>query len=470
MVVSGADKVLAKHLEAAVKHHEKREQIPPLSHLFSMLYRCDDDHFQDSLAIVGGVLFPSLLATSYIHASDRNVRQPHFELIQRLGDIDLNLRDLPWSDQLFEYFQDVIEIEEPQIELYPLSVVFLWLVDGMLSRKDNNKCFVMHHPALFDSIIRKFATNFRPNNPINHKVSQFSKLLALATSNRLLMMENSSYLRLLFLLLHDEIMATRITVFETLRLLCLDRSGRTKLFNFLDHKLVDMSLKALRQEALASTALEFLGVLFPHFSAKILLFSCPSLLDELADIAIMNKSYSLRAAQTIGHLAESMSLCAEGGSLLDCIMILCEATDHRVRYEGTRALVSQCRSRPACGFFVVHVPEAVSKLAAMAVDLDPKVRVSTVELISSLAIAPLNINVLAKNGRLLEALVANATASVELLGEQTRTRAILALLHLVGHEKTTQVVSEQLCMLKSWSTLCTANSTTFRICDLPTFL
>jgi len=462
MVVGGADKVLAKHFEAVVTYPEKREGISPLCRLFLMLYRCDDDHFQDSLAVVGGVLFPCLLATSYIHSSFK--QKPTWGLTRRLGDINLDMRDLPWSHQLFDYFQEVVEHAESLTDMDPLSIVLSWLVDGMLSRRENNKRFVMNHPTLFGSIIEKFASNFRPDCALNSKVSQFCKFLALATVNRLIMVESSSYLRLLFLLLHDEIIATRNTVFETLALLSLDRTGRTKLFNFLDHKLVDMSMIALQEEAVASTALEFLGVLVRHFSAKLLLISCPSLLFELVDVAILNESYSLKAAKTLRRLADTMSINAEGGSLLDCILQLCSALDCRVRCEGVRALAGQCQSRYGCGFFVVHVPEAIDTLAAMVLDPDDKVRVLSLQLVASLAGVSLHVKALGRNGRLLEALVKNATAPHQRLGEKTQASAMLSLLHLIGHEDPEQVVSHHPCK----SVFPSANSTTFGIHEIPT--
>ena len=466
MVVGGADKVLARHFEAVVTSPEKREGISPLCSLFLMLYRCDDDHFQDSLAIIGGVLFPCLLATSYIHGSFKHTGQPTLELIRRLEDINLDMRDLPWSHQLFDYFEEVVENAEALTDMDALSLVLSWLVDGMLSRRENNKRFVMHHSTLFDSIIKKFASNFRPDCALNSKVSQFSKFLALATVNRLIMVENSSYLRLLFLLLHDEVLATRNTVFETLALLSIDRTGRTKLFNFLDHKLVDISIKALQEVALASTALEFLGVLVQHFSAKILLLSCPALLAELVDVAVMNESYSLKAAKTLRRLADTMSINVEGGSLLDCILQLCRALDSRVRYEGVRTLASQCQARTGCGFFVVHVPEAVDELAALVLDPDDKVRVLSLRLVANLAGICLNVKALGRNGRLLEALVKNATAPHERLGEKTQASAMLSLLHLIRHEDPKQVVSQHL--RKSISPSCTPNSKTFGIREIPT--
>ena len=464
MVVGGADKILAKHFEAVVKYPEKREAISPLCRLFLMLYRCDDDHFQDSLAVVGGVLFPCLLATSYIHGSVKYTKQPIWALTRRLGDINLDMRDLPWSHQLFDYFQEVVENAESLTNTDPLSIVLSWLVDGMLSRRENNKRFVMNHPTLFDCIIEKFANNFRPDCALNLKVSQFSKFLALATVNRLIMVESRNYLRLLFLLLHDERMATRNTVFETLALLSLDRTGRTKLFTFLDHKLVDMSMKALQEEAVASTALEFLGVLVHHFSAKVLLLSCPALLLEIVDVAILNESYSIKAAKILRRLADTMSINAEGGSLLDCILRLCSALDCRVRSEGVRALAGQCESRSGCGFFVVHVPEAVDTLAALVLDPDDKVRVLSLQLVASLAGVSLHVNVLGRNGRLLEALVTNATAPHERLGEKTQASAMLSLLYLIGHEDPEQAVSHHMCK----SVTPSANSTTFGIREIPT--
>jgi hypothetical protein len=63
---------------------------------------------------------------------------------------------LPWSHQLFDYFQEVVEIEEALTDECPVSLVLSWLVDGMLSRNENNKRFVMNHPALFDTIINKY--------------------------------------------------------------------------------------------------------------------------------------------------------------------------------------------------------------------------------------------------------------------------------------------------------------------------
>jgi len=445
MVVFGADRVLAKHLDAMVTPPTNRKGFSSICRLFLLLYRCDDDHFQDSIAIVGSVLFPCLLAASYIPGAMQNSQQSIPQLAQRLCDINLDLRDLPWSHQLFGYFQDVVESEETLTDQYPLSMVLSWLVDGMLSRRENNKRFVMKHPTLVNAIIDKFAISFRPDCRLNLKVSQFCKLMAFATANRLVMMQRRSLLRLLFLLLHDEKIATRIAVLETLALLSLDRTGRTKLFNFLDHKLVDMSIKALQEETMASTALEFISVLVQHFSGKILVFSCPLLLEEVTAVAVWNKSYSLKAAKILRRLAETMSINAEGGSLLDCVLQLCGAMDQDVRYEGLRVLCRQCQSRPGCSFFVVHVPEAVSTLATLVTDPHEKVRSLSVELISVLAGTSLNVKVLAKNDRLLMALSSNMAIPDTQLREKVQTSAILALLHLIRYEHPAQKLTEQLC-------------------------
>lgn len=458
LIVAGADRVLAGQLEIAVVNPHRRHGIIPLCRLFLMLYRCDDEHFQDSLAVVGGSLFPSLLAASYtdefVTARDGPIRK----LIQRVEDIRIDLRDVPWAGRILEYCIDIIEKEQlPSIgEENSLSFVLSWLVDGVLTKRENNKRFIMSHPALFDCIVQKFASNFSPACPENLQVSRFGKTMALATSNRLIMVRKNSYLQLLFLLLHDEETATRVTVYETLALLSLDKAGRNKIFSFLDHKIVDMSIKALRQRETTSGALAFLEVLIKHFTSKIILFACPKLPNELAWVSNQDETWSLQAAQALRQLSVTMSLSAGGSELLDCLLQLCDATDPIIRYEGVRTLYDQCVSSPGCEYFVVRVG-AVSKLASMASDADGNVKALTIELVEKLASRNLNARPLAKHKHLLAALAAAATSSDSTHCKKTQRNAMTALLHLVMYQKPANNVEKSLNKRKT--TTCSFNAT-----------
>lgn len=443
LVVAGGDRTLVKCLDNAVTDPTNREAIDPICKLLLMLYRCGDDQFQDSIAIVGGDLFPPLLATVFLEDGETKVCESAQALMQRLNRMKLDLRDVPWSHSLLHLFHEVIEAVDPSTHVQPLSFVMTWLVEGLLLPRENNKLFLMEHPGIFECIVTKFATSFRGACPINLNVSKFMKILARAAANRRVMVQRLDFFRLLFLLSLDESVATQQEVLETLTLTSLDQVGRTKIIEYLDHKFVDFSIEALENTALVSDSLHFIDVLAQHVSGKILLSKRPALLPRLTKQAILEeKEYSLLAAQTVVRFAKSLSVNHGKGDLLDSLLSLCKAKDHRIRYEGIHALLDQCQSRPGCSFFIVHVSEATIILAKLVIDEDTEVRRLAAELVANLAASPLNVRALAKNGPLLSALAATATRVCQPSNEKAQQNAVAAILHVVVHHRSIEAAAK----------------------------
>jgi hypothetical protein len=444
LVVSGADRTLVRCLDNAVADHAKREAVNPICKLLLMLYRCGDTQFQDSVAIVGGDLFPPLLATLFLKDGMEELCTSAVGLMQRLNKTRLDLRDVPWSHSLLDLFQEVIDVVDPSTQVEPLSFVMTWLVDGLLLQRENNKLFLMRHPGMFDSIVTKFASTFRPGCAVNLNVSKLVKILALATTNRQIMVQKPDFLRLLFLLSHDECTEIRKEILQTLTLASLDREGRTKTLEYLDHRFIDFSIEALDNTALLSDSLQFIDMLAQHVPGKILLSKRPTLLSELTKQATLEeKDDSLFAAQTVVRFAKSLSVNHGKGDLLDSILSLCKAKDSRIRYEGVQTLLEQCQSRPGCSFFVVHVSEATTILARLVVDKDPEVRTLAAQVVANLASSPLNVRALAGHRPLLNALAATATSVCESSNEKAKQYAIAAILHVVVHHRSMEVVAKQ---------------------------
>jgi hypothetical protein len=454
LVVGGADRTLVKRLDNAVADPEKREAIDPICRLLLMLYRCGDDQFQDSVAIVGGDLFPPLLATVFLKDGKEELcTASAHALMQRLNRMKLDLRDVPWSHSVLDLFREVIDVVDPSTHVEPLSFVMTWLVEGLLLQRENNKLFLMEHPGIFDSTVTKFASTFRPGCAVNLQVSKFMKILALGTENRAAMVQRLDFFRLLFLLSHDECVELRKEVLETLTLTSLDRVGRTKTLEYLDHRFIDFSIEALDNTALLSDSLQFIDVLARHVPGKILLSQRPALLSELTKQATLGEEneHSLMAAQAVVRFAKSLSVNHGKGDLLDAILSLCKAKDHRIRYEGTHALLEQCQSRPGCSFFIVHVSEATTILARLVVDENSEVRTLAAEVVANLASSPLNVRALAGHKPLLNALAATATSVCKPLNEKAQQHAIAAILHVVVHHRSIEAVAKHNNVIRSLS-------------------
>lgn len=452
LVVGGADRTLVKCLDNAVADPKRREAIDPICNLLLMLYRCGDDQFQDSVAIVGGDLFPSLLAVMFVQDSKEELRGSAQVLMERLNKMKLDLRDVPWSHSLLDIFQEVIDAVDPSTHVEPLSFVMTWLVEGLLLRRENNKIFLMEHPGIFNSVVTKFANSFQPGCVMNHNVSKCMKILALSSTNRNMMFRQVDLFRLLFLLSHDERVEIRKEVLETLTLASLDQVGRTKTLEYLDHRFVDFSIEALDHEALLRCSLQFIELLAKHVPGKKLLSKRPTLLLELTKVVtIEEKELSLLAAQTVAQFAKSLSVNHGKGDLLDAILSLCKSKDHRIRYQGTQTLLDQCQSRPGCSFFVVHASDATAVLAKLVVDRNSEVRALATEIVANLASSPLNVRALAAHRPMLDALAVTATRGCEPSNEKPRQNAVAAILHVVVHHRSIEAVAKQNSIVQSLS-------------------
>lgn len=442
LVVGGADKILVERLDEAVANSKQHEAIDPICRLLLMIYRCGDHQFQESVAIVGGDLFPPLLATVFLQ-EERDTYNSVFLLMKRLIRNKLDLRDVPWSFSLLDLFQEIIDVVDPCTREEPLSFVMTWLVEGILLQRENNKLFLMGHPCLFNSIVIKFANTFRPGCATNLLVVKFMLILATATINRLEMVKNVDYLRLLFLLCHDDCTETQEMVLEILAITASDREVTTRIFNFLDHKFVDIAIKALDDVCLSKNAINFVKVLVTNVSGNSILSKRPNLLQELTKQAVKAKEHSHEAAQIVTQLAQSLSVNNGRGDLLDAILQLCKAIDCRIRRQGTKVMLAQAQSRPACSFFIVHVPEVTGVIAEMLLDDDSEVRGTAAEIIACLASSSLNVNALVRNKPLLDALAENATTTDEPTNEKAQQHAVIAILHLVVHHRSIKAVAKQ---------------------------
>lgn len=446
LVISGMDRVLVECLDAAVRDPKRIEAIEPICQLLLMLYRCGDEQFQDSIAIVGGDLFPPLLASVFIKDWKDKQCPSAMALMERMNQIELGLRDVPWSHSLLEIFREVIDNVDPTSHVEPLSFIMTWLVEGLLLRTKTNKHYLMNHPGIFDSIVTKFAETFRPGCPVNLNLSRFTRILSEAPANRSIMVQRSEFLRLVFLLYHDNCVNTKIEVFKTLALVALDQTGRAKVFAFLDHKFIDISIQTLDNPDLASCSLTFLNVIALHISGKVILSKRPALLTDLAKHANLEAGHSILAAAAIGQLSKTLSVNSrtEECGLLDTVLQLCSAKDHRVRLIGACTLLDQVQNRPACGFFLVHVPEATDALATMAKDDNTDVRAMAAMVLAKLASSPLNIQAIARNKLLLGALAETAIRpSAHSKDTAAQQHAVFAILRLVMRQRPIETVAKQ---------------------------
>ncbi len=451
LVVGGADRILVKHLDRVVADPNQHETIDPICKLLLMIYRCGDHQFQDSVAIVGGDLFPPLLATIFFNEGDEALLASAVTLMGRLKNNKLDLRDVPWSSSLLNLLQEIIDAVDPCTHGVALSLVMSWLVEGLLLQRENNKLFMMGHPGLFNAIVTKFANTFRPHCAANLYVAEFMKILALATTNRLEMVKNIDFLRLLFLLFHDNCIETRQVVLEILRLTALDRFGSTKVFAFLDHKFIDIATKGFDNPCLRENSFSFVKEIVANISGEILLSKRPTLLRELTKQAVLEVEHSVEAVKVVAQLAKSCSVNNGKGDLFDAILQLCKARDPRIRLVGANTLLSQAQSGTACSFFLVHLPEATDIIAKMMRDDDLEVKDTATEIVSCLASCPLNAKALARNLPLLDALAENATRNDESRNERGQRSAVVAILHLVVHHKSIETVAKQQKIVRSLS-------------------
>jgi hypothetical protein len=159
---------------------------------------------------------------------------------------------------------------------------------------------------------------------------------------------------------------------------------------------------------------------------------------------MLGEAHSQQAAQVVVQLAKSLSVNNGKGDLLDAILDLCNAKDIRIRVEGANALLAQAQSRPACSFFIVHVPEATAMLAKMLLlSNEGQIRGIAAEIVASLASSPLNVKALARNTALLNALAANATTISEPVNERAQRHAVIAILRLVVHHRSFEAMAQQ---------------------------
>jgi hypothetical protein len=392
-----------------------------------------------------------LLATLFI--DDSNVETSAVDLMQRLNQIKLNLKDVPWSDSLLDLFREVVDNVDPNSNVAPVSFILTWLLEGLLLHSESNKLFMMSRTGCFDSIVTKFATTFRPGCRVNQNVSRLLNILSQVGANRPVMVQQRDFFRLLFLLLLDNKMETKVEIFKTLALTALDPVGRTRIFTFLNHKFIDLSIRALDDQQLVSSSLKFVYVLALHMSGKSLLSKRPALLAELTKQAMIRKEHSILAARVIGSISKTLPVnsCSSEVDLLDALLQLCSAEDCKIRYEGACALLNQVQSQPVCSFFIAHVPEAKDVIAKIAEDDDSAVRALAAEIISNLASSPLNAKTLAENRPILDALVKNATRPRDESNETAQKHAVAAILRLVVQQRSIKTVAKQQHVVRSLS-------------------
>lgn len=443
LVVSGADKVLVACLDSAVADPSLRTAIDPTCRLITMIFRCGDAQFQDSMSIVGGDLFPPLLATLFLNESETPCPVSAFSLMRRLNQVRLDLRDVPWSRSLLSLFREAIMVVDPCENLEPLSFVMTWLVDGLLLQSDHNKFYLMEHPKFFDAVVDKFSSTFRPGRHVNHQVAKFTKFLALATVNRAKMVEKVNFFCLLFLLSHDDSVECRGQVLETLKLVALDRGGRHKVMKYLEHKFVDVSVEALQDRELQNAALQLILILATSDAEKVLLSRHPELLTELTSIVYAQTPCSLLAAQVAARLTANLSVHNGKANALNTVLRLCSSENPLIRREGACVLWEQARKSQACSFFIVHVPEALATITAMAADIDLEVRAAAIEIVVTLASNPLNVRALASSRELLSILAESVVAPCDPTFQHAKKQAIVSILRLVVHRKSLAVIAKQ---------------------------
>lgn len=452
LVVSGTDLVLVECLEKVLTDGNMRQAVPPICQLLLRLYYCEHEQFQDSIAIVGGDLFPPLLATVFIGATEHEeFTTPAKNLLKKVDKMSIDFRDVPWAHSLLDTFQEVAESASPETHLKPLSFFMQWLVEGIPLKTESNKSFVMKHPEFFDSIAANFSSDFRPGRPLNVYVSRFIKLLSQSTSSRSRLIQKRGVFQLLLLLFCDNNVESKTEVVETLALIALDRSGRTKILVSFDHTFFELSQQALGIPELAPLTLAFLNVLLLHFPANLFMTRWTRLLPQLTKQAALEKVWSLLAAQAISCISRTALVGSRRGEedLLDALIQLCGSTNARVRYEGASALLHQVQSQPTSAFFIVHVSEAKDALASMALDEDSAVRAVAVETLSTLASSPLNVNALAKNQMIVDALARNAMKQSQGSKEKIQQHAIVAILRLVVQRRSIAIVAKQSHVVRS---------------------
>lgn len=410
LVVGGADRILVRRLDEAVVDPKQRAAIDPLCKLLLMLYRCSDDRLQDSLAFVGGELFPTLLAIVFLGDQENTCPASVYELMHRLNKIRLNLQDVTWSWNLLTLFREVIDTIDSYTNPESVSFIMDWFVKGPLLQCERNRLFLMDFPGLFNSIVMKVLLFFKPGDPVNAKIAIFLRMLAESTINRAKMIRTKNFFPVLILLLQDESKETRGEILGTLKLLALESSGRSRVFACFDGIFVEVSINSLGVPGLKMPALEFLIILLAFFeTGKLLLKQHPDLLSYVCRAASPNEQSFLLFAQTVSRLASFLKVSSDKGGLLGVIVQLCTSKDPRVRLEGAIALLEQTQS-PASSFFIVRVPEAVDMINKISVDKDSKVRDAAAEIVSALSSTSLNERALAHNRKMSGMLTTNVVS------------------------------------------------------------
>eukprot|EP00934_Nitzschia_sp_Nitz4_P002623 Nitzschia sp. Nitz4//scaffold62_size106224//27228//28825//NITZ4_004346-RA/size106224-snap-gene-0.111-mRNA-1//1//CDS//3329555826//2613//frame0 len=443
LLVGGADKVLVACLDFAVADEATREAIDPICQILSMIYRCDNDYFQDSISIVGGELFPPLLATLFFNRSEFPCPDSASSLMRRLNQVQLDLRDVPWACSLLGLFRDVIGVVDPDKNVQPLSFVMGWLVEGLLLRSDHNKYFLMQQHQFFDVVIQKFSSTFQPGRAVNLQVAKFLRILSMATVNRMLMTENFVFFKLLFLLSHDTSKECLLEVLETLKLAAVDKAGRKKVRNFLGNKFVSTAVTGLDDPVLRTVSVQLLSVLSINDGENVLITKHPEVVEKLRCLAICPSQCSVVAAQTLAQVVSNTPPKIQKVDMIKAILSLCASDEPRVRCEGSFALLQQVRRSPASSFLVVHDSEAMSSITSLAADEDATVRTGGIEILAWLSSNPLNMLALARDSRILETLAANAVANVDPSLQRIREQAEASLARLAKNQRSRVALAKQ---------------------------
>lgn len=400
LVVFGADRILVGCLERAVSGSTRRYEIAPICTILNLLYRCSNEHFQDSLAIVGGNLFPPLLATMFLDEVEGVDHNPAvLSLVHKLNCIQVELRDVPWSHSLLESFREVVEKVEPSSNIETLSLMLNWLTDGLLPQMQENKRFLLDNPSFFETLLERFSLTFQPGYETNQAIGKLLKILAFVAVNRSSMVKRMDFFRLLFLLLHDTCPKTQVLVFETLQLAALDKTGRQHILSFLENRIIEKSIEALEVPTLQVPALRLVHVLLSFDDSRERLASSqPALLNQLRSLTKKESQVSLVAAQSLSRLVSTIPVTTTGANILDDILHMCSSENTLIRREGSVSLMKQANSL-ACAFLMVRSPATHAVLWKTANDEDMKVRLTCKKTIKILCSNRLNMMVLLRTKR-----------------------------------------------------------------------
>jgi hypothetical protein len=444
LVESGAPLVLTRCLARSLSTKERMEEIGPICRLIERLLRCSMLVATHSVQEIAMELYPLLLTILLLDKvlSEWMTPYPTTRLIVRVSSFPVKLGDSPDTDGLFRLLHEaiLISISGTTTKRVPLSGIFQLLTG--LTLNEEGRRHLMASPGLFDMIL----ANFSSLRVISFHVATFLLVVGQDATNKSKMVDTPDFIHVLSGLLLEEGVQTRKVAIALVKLVAMEKSGRSKLVSIGGNRFLDSLFEHTKKNEVQEACLESIRHLICPETAKTI-YSNEKLINSiLRENMFFSPSCSqagILAAKVINRLSSFLSVNAKGMErFLDAILQISSSKHHRIRYWGARALLKQSKVE-ACSFFLMRTQPVVRTITSLSTDENPLVHATAMNILSNLASFSLNQRLVARNRDLLSSLAATVEDSGATFGEDAKREAVVAFLHLANNKKTKMAIAKQ---------------------------